>query len=123
MQSVTAYVDDETEEVIQAVTEHHDISQSAAIRLLLREGISQRSRRYQNELLDAKLNRLLSELGIDNIDQEVAEERYQFALENTVPDATIDQELNDMPLPEFLFDVDAYDGSPREQQAKREQTE
>jgi hypothetical protein len=123
MESLTTYVEEDTADLIRDIANHHDIPQSTALRLVIREGISQRSRRYQNELIDAKLNHLLSELGIDNIDAEVAQKRREFVLENEAPDATIDEELADTPHDIFDIGEETHTGGPETDQAKQAQTE
>jgi hypothetical protein len=120
---VSTYLEEDTLALIREIADHHDISRSKAVQLLVREGISNRSLRYQYELLDAKMDRILLELGIDNIDDEIAQDRYEFALKNTTPESTLDTEFADTPQPEFVLGNLGYNGGPDEEQAKRSRTE
>lgn len=120
---ISTYLEDETVEIVEELADHHDISRSAGLKLLVREGLGQRSLRYQYELLDAKLNRALSELGIHNISEEIAENRYEFALNNSIPESNLDAELEDLPHPEFMLGSLGYEGGPAEEQAKQSQTD
>jgi hypothetical protein len=98
---IGAYVGEELVSTIEAVAEHHDISNSKAIELLLVEGVQAREMRYRYEQLDAKLDVLIESLGGEPVAAEAVEERFEQVAERGLPGGVTGVDLTDSPAPYF----------------------
>lgn len=98
---ISSYVDVDLVETIEAVAEHHDISSSKAIELLLVEGTRAREMRYRYEQLDAKLDLLIESLGGEPVAAEAVEERFEKVAQRRLPGGVSGVELADSPAPIF----------------------
>jgi hypothetical protein len=98
---ISSYVDDSLLDTIEAVAEHHDISNSKAIVLLLVEGTRAREMRYRYEQMDAKLDILIESLGGEPVAAEAVEERFERVAERGLPGGLGGVELADSPAPHF----------------------
>jgi|APHM01.1.fsa_nt_gi hypothetical protein len=59
--SISAYVDEDLETAIERIADHHDITESTATELLLREGLNARALRSQQIRIEANLDALLED--------------------------------------------------------------
>jgi hypothetical protein len=98
---ISSYVDGSLLNTIEAVAEHHDISNSKAIEVLLVEGVRAREMRYRYEQLDAKLDVLIESLGGEPVAAEAVEERFKRVAERGLPGGLGDVDLTDSPTPYF----------------------
>ncbi|WP_256418075.1 hypothetical protein [Halorubrum laminariae] len=98
--NVTCHVSDELAELIDDIADHHEISRSLTLKLLLREGVNNRHQRIKMEQLNIKMERMLMELAIDADGEfgEMLEERSE--------------EIGNMPLPEGTTGVDLVTPHP-----------
>lgn len=114
---ISSYVSEQTGTLIEDLADHHDISESRAIQLLIREGIIAREHRLRLERLDAKLDIILELVGGNEQTEERISERLEAVTDYPFPDSTFDADLADTPHPLFRspnllgteFDEDAID--------------
>lgn len=116
---ISAMVNEDLDVIIEAVAEHHSISKSSAIELLLREGVQAREMRYRFEQLDAKLDHLLENLGTSTNVASTVEERFETVTDRPVPAGVSGVELADSPLPYFQS-AGSYPDRSDEEAAVRE---
>lgn len=117
-ESITAKIDGNLDLIIEAVAEHHDISKSRTIELLLREGVNAREMRYRLEQMDAKIDILIESLGGEPIAREAVEERFETVTERGLPEAVAGVDLANEPLPFFRSTGDYPDRSREEESLK-----
>ncbi|WP_283402545.1 hypothetical protein [Halorubrum sp. DM2] len=98
--NISCYVSDELAELIDDIADHHEISRSMAVKLLLREGINNRHQRIKMEQIDIKMERMLVELGI-NSDGKFGDEIEAQS-----------KKVGNMPLPEGTTGVDLVTPHP-----------
>jgi len=97
---ISGYVADELADLIDEIADHHNIAKNRAIELLLREGVNNRYQRIKMEQIDIKMERLLSELGL-NADGTFSEEVKEHS-----------EKIGNMPLPEGTTGVDLVTPHP-----------
>ena len=98
--NISCYVSDELAELIDDIADHHGISRSMAVKLLLREGVNNRYQRIKMEQIDVKLERMLVEFGL-NTDGTFSEEVKEHS-----------EQIGNMPLPEGTTGVDLVTPHP-----------
>lgn len=117
---ISAMVSEDLDVIIEAVAEHHSISKSSAIELLLREGVQAREMRYRFEQLDAKLDHLLENLGTSTTVANTVEDRFETVSERPMPAGVSGVELADSPLPYFQS-AGSYPDRSDEEESVRDQ--
>jgi hypothetical protein len=113
---ISSYVGEDLVDTIVAVAEHHDISTSKAIELLLREGVQAREMRYRYEQLDAKLDVLIESLGGEPVAAEAVEERFERVARRGLPGGVTGVDLADSPTPYFQAAGNIPDRADEEQE-------
>jgi len=113
---ISSYVGKDLVTTIVAVAEHHDISNSKAVELLLREGVQAREMRYRYEQLDAKMDVLIESLGGEPVAAEAVEERFEQVAERGLPAGVTGVDLIDSPTPYFQAAGDIPDRADEEKE-------
>ncbi|MFD1635324.1 hypothetical protein ACOZ4L_16525 (plasmid) [Haloplanus ruber] len=111
---ITSRVDSDVAATIESVAEYHDISESRAVELLLREGLHARAQRYRMEQLDAKMDILIESLGGEPVAREAVKERFEQVTDRGLPEATFAVDLEEQPHPFFQSTGDFTDRSAEE---------
>jgi hypothetical protein len=115
---IGAMVDEDLNEILEAVAEYHDIPKSRAVELLLREGVQAREMRYRFEQLDAKLDVLIENLGGEPFAADAVEERFAAVSERGLPGGVSGVDLTDRPFPYFQSAGDLPDRSAEEAEVR-----
>jgi len=97
---ITGYVADELADLIDEMSEYHDIPRSRVLKLLLREGVNNRYQRIKMEQIDIKHERMLIELALD-LDGTFGKEVKEHS-----------KQIGNMPLPEGTTGVDLVTPHP-----------
>lgn len=100
-EKISGYVDDELNSLIDAMAEHHDISRSRVIELLLREGVNARETRLRLVQMEAKLDLMVESFAEQDSAKERIQEQMAEAIDTPTPDGTTGTDLVDEPLPAF----------------------
>lgn len=96
------YPSDDVYNAIESIAEHHDISMSKAVCLVLEEGLAARSRRVAAARVELKLDRLIDNMGFD-VDQEQIQREAEAQVNLGTPIGGIDtDQLADEPAPEVV---------------------
>lgn len=104
---LSTYVDEEeTAEFIDDFADHHDISRSKAISILIHEGIDNRNLRYHLEVIDAKVELLLETLGEENRISEKVTERLAKTKGKKLPTGSEPEKMRDRPMEAMLPESD-----------------
>ncbi|WP_420191959.1 hypothetical protein [Haloplanus salinarum] len=112
---ITSRVDSDLAARIESVAEYHDISESRAVELLLREAMNARSLRYRMEQLDAKMDIMIESLGGEPVAREAVSERFETVTKRGLPEAASGVDLAEQPHPFFQSTGDYTDRSEEEQ--------
>ncbi|WP_277543711.1 hypothetical protein [Haloarcula laminariae] len=100
-QKISGYVDDELDDLIEAMSDHHGISRSRVIELLLREGANARETRLRIVQLEAKLDLIVESFAEQDAAKDKVREQMTELIDLPTPDGTTGTDLVEAPVPEF----------------------